>query len=98
MNEVPDNIDAAFSDLNLQLLPNSRKDFKTSCSCPDYSNPCKHIAGVYYLVAMELNENPFLLFELRGLSPHILHQALSNGILGLYKPSPPARTDRKSSI
>jgi uncharacterized Zn finger protein len=50
LGEVPDNIEATFAELNLHLLPHSRKDFKTDCSCPDYSNPCKHIAGVYYLV------------------------------------------------
>ncbi|MCA1992577.1 MAG: SWIM zinc finger family protein [Coleofasciculus sp. S288] len=82
MNEVPDNIETAFADLNLHLLPNSRKDFKTRCSCPDYSNPCKHIAGVYYLVASELDENPFLLFELRGLSREKLLQELAKSPLG----------------
>ncbi|MGL5032812.1 MAG: SWIM zinc finger family protein, partial [Microcystaceae cyanobacterium] len=65
MNEVPDNIDQAFKNLNLNLLPHSSADFKTKCSCPDWSNPCKHIAGVYYLVAAKLDEDPFLLFELR---------------------------------
>jgi uncharacterized Zn finger protein len=82
MNEVPDNIEEAFSDLNLHLLPHSRKDFTTSCSCPDYSNPCKHIAGVYYLVASELDSNPFLLFELRGLSREKLLQELAKSPLG----------------
>ena len=56
LNEMPDNIEDAFSTLGLHLLPHNRKDFKTSCSCPDDSNPCKHIAGVYYLVAAELDK------------------------------------------
>lgn len=82
MNEVPDKIEEAFAELNLNLLPHSRKDFKTSCSCPDYSNPCKHIAGVYYLVASELDVNPFLLFELRGLSREKLASELAKSPLG----------------
>jgi uncharacterized Zn finger protein len=82
MNEVPDKIEEAFAELNLHLLPNSRKDFTTKCSCPDYSNPCKHIAGVYYLVASELDSNPFLLFELRGLEREKLLQELAKSSLG----------------
>lgn len=82
MNEVPDNIEAAFSDLGLHLLPHSQKDFKTTCSCPDWANPCKHIAGVYYLVASQLDHNPFLLFELRGLSKQALQAELVKSPLG----------------
>ncbi|HBB34460.1 MAG TPA: hypothetical protein DDZ80_04710 [Cyanobacteria bacterium UBA8803] len=82
MNEVPDNIEEVFDELNLYLLPQSRKDFTTSCSCPDWSNPCKHIAGVYYLVAAELDSDPFLLFELRGLSRQKLLQELAKSPLG----------------
>jgi len=83
MNEMPDNIDDAFADVKLHLLPRSRKDFAlTDCSCPDYANPCKHIAGVYYRLAGRLDSDPFLLFELRGLSRERLHQALSVTPLG----------------
>jgi uncharacterized Zn finger protein len=82
MSEVPDKIEEAFAELNLHLLPNSRKDFTTKCSCPDYSNPCKHIAGVYYLVASELDSNPFLLFELRGLEREKLLKELAKSPLG----------------
>lgn len=82
MNEVPDNIEEAFADLKLHLLPHSCKDFNTHCSCPDYANPCKHIAGVYYLVAAQLDEDPLLLFELRGLSREKLQQELAKSPLG----------------
>jgi len=83
MNEMPDNIEAAFSQLNLHLLPRSRSDFKTACSCPDWGNPCKHIAGVYYLVAAELDRDPFLLFELRGLNRQTLREELAKSPLGM---------------
>jgi uncharacterized Zn finger protein len=82
LNEVPENIEDSFTELGLHLLPHSRKDFKTKCSCPDYANPCKHIAGVYYLVASQLDENPFLLFELRGLSKSQLQDKLAQTPLG----------------
>ncbi|MBD2666224.1 hypothetical protein B6N60_04877 [Richelia sinica FACHB-800] len=82
LNEVPENIEDSFQELGLHLLPHSSKDFKTKCSCPDYANPCKHIAGVYYLVASQLDNNPFLLFELRGLSKDELQTKLANSNLG----------------
>ena len=82
LNEVPENIEETFSELGLNLLPHSREDFKTNCSCPDYANPCKHIAGVYYLVASQLDQNPFLLFELRGLSKTELQEKLAVSPLG----------------
>ncbi|WP_427161597.1 SWIM zinc finger family protein [Aliinostoc sp. HNIBRCY26] len=82
LNEVPENIEETFSQMGLHLLPHSSKDFKTKCSCPDYANPCKHIAGVYYLVASQLDNNPFLLFELRGLTKTELQTKLADSPLG----------------
>ena len=82
MNEMPDTIEDAFSELGLHLLPHSELDFETSCSCPDWANPCKHIAGVYYLLASALDNDPFLMFELRGLSTDELHVELARTPLG----------------
>ncbi len=82
MNEMPDTIEDAFSGLGLHLLPYSQSEFATSCSCPDYANPCKHIAGVYYLLASALDDDPFLMFELRGLSRDNLRTELVKSPLG----------------
>jgi uncharacterized Zn finger protein len=82
MNEMPDTIEDAFSGLGLHLLPHSQRDIVTTCSCPDYANPCKHIAGVYYLLASALDRDPFLMFELRGLSRDDLRAELARSPLG----------------
>ncbi len=82
LNEVPENIESSFREVNKNLLPRSESDFKTSCSCPDWSNPCKHIAGLCYRFASELDEDPFLIFELRGLTKEQLHQELAKTPLG----------------
>jgi uncharacterized Zn finger protein len=50
----------------VQLLPGSG-DLATRCSCPDWADPCKHAAAVCYLVADELDRDPFVLFRLRGI-------------------------------
>jgi uncharacterized Zn finger protein len=82
MNEMPDTIEDAFSRLGLHLLPHSESDFVTDCSCPDWANPCKHIAGLYYLLASALDRDPFLMFELRGLTREALHTELVKTPLG----------------
>ena len=65
--EMPENIDEAFKDAGLALFPSKRGDLETDCSCPDWSNPCKHVAAVYYLLGEEFDRDPFLIFKLRGL-------------------------------
>jgi uncharacterized Zn finger protein len=66
--EMPPDIEKAFNGVKLSLFPEKLKDLKTECSCPDWSNPCKHIAAVYYLLGEEFDRDPFLIFKLRGMS------------------------------
>jgi uncharacterized Zn finger protein len=66
--EMPQNIEEAFTSAKVHLFPTSKGDLKTECSCPDWSNPCKHIAAVYYLLGEQFDADPFLLFRLRGKS------------------------------
>ena len=80
--EMPDPIEEVFAAEGVHLLPHSRGDFVTSCSCPDYANPCKHIAGLYYVLAAALDRDPFLLFGLRGLSREELQAELIKSSLG----------------
>ena len=65
--EMPEGIEEAFRTARLSLFPVKSKDLQTECSCPDWSNPCKHIAAVYYLLGEEFDRDPFLLFRLRGM-------------------------------
>jgi len=62
------------------ILPCSDKDIKTSCSCPDWENPCKHIAGLYLKIAEEIDHNPLLLFELRGISEKLISDKIKKYI------------------
>ena len=66
--EMPQNIEEAFAAAKVNLFPTSKGDLETDCSCPDWSNPCKHIAAVYYLLGEQFDADPFLLFRLRGKS------------------------------
>jgi uncharacterized Zn finger protein len=74
--EMPTNIEEAFSAVHLSLFPTAVSDLNTDCSCPDYANPCKHIAAVYYLLAERFDEDPFLIFKLRGRSKEQIIEVL----------------------
>jgi uncharacterized Zn finger protein len=75
--EIPEDIEEAFQAANSGLFPQSIADVRTECSCPDLSNPCKHVAAVYYLIGEEFDRDPFLLFALRGLERDALLPALA---------------------
>jgi len=74
--EMPEQIDTLCLKAGLSLFPKSFRDMETSCSCPDYANPCKHLAAVYYLLAEAFDRDPFLLFTLRGIEKDALFKAL----------------------
>lgn len=66
--KMPQDIEELFKEVGLSLFPTKLGDLKTDCSCPDWSNPCKHIVAVYYFLGEEFDRDPFLIFALRGLS------------------------------
>jgi len=79
--EMPPDIETAFTDADLSLFPTASQDLETACSCPDWSNPCKHIAAVYYLLGEEFDRDPFLIFKLRGMERDELV-----GLIGGFEP------------
>ena len=48
------------------LFPTPR-EIELDCSCPDWADMCKHVAASLYGVGARLDENPELLFLLRGV-------------------------------
>jgi uncharacterized Zn finger protein len=74
--EMPQEIEQAFSAAGVSLFPAKRGDLMTDCSCPDYANPCKHIAATHYILGERFDEDPFLLFRLRGRTQEQILQAL----------------------
>jgi uncharacterized Zn finger protein len=90
---VPAEFYQLLSGMDLALLPQSSKELETSCSCPDWANPCKHIAAVCYLLGEAFDEDPFLLFKIRGISREELLESLakerSGGRVPEEEPIPP---------
>jgi uncharacterized Zn finger protein len=66
--EMPEQIEEVFSSSSVSLFPSEEGDLRTHCTCPDWANPCKHIAAAHYLLGERFDEDPFLMFVLRGRS------------------------------
>lgn len=82
IEEIPESIETVFAEEGVYLLPKSYKDFKVSCDCPDHVTPCKHIAGVCLRLAQAFDQEPLLLFEMRGLPSKQMRQELLKSPLG----------------
>ncbi|MCX6050364.1 MAG: SWIM zinc finger family protein [Chloroflexi bacterium] len=74
--EMPQAIEEAFATAGVSLFPAIRVDLVTTCTCPDPANPCKHAAATYYILGEQFDEDPFLLFRLRGRSQEQIIEAL----------------------
>jgi uncharacterized Zn finger protein len=77
--EMPQDAEKAFKAAGVSLFPARQADLATECSCPDWSNPCKHVAAVYYLLGEEFDRDPFLLLKLRGMERTRLVDLIGKG-------------------
>jgi len=88
--EMPQDIEEAFDAVHVSLFPTAATDLDTDCSCPDWANPCKHIAAVYYLLAERFDGDPFLIFKLRGRTKEQIIEVLREKRAGTSSGESPA--------
>jgi uncharacterized Zn finger protein len=74
--EVPEDLEEVFAAVGVPLFPETWSDVRGKCSCPDWENPCKHLAAVLYVLADLLDTNPWLALQLRGRERGALLRAL----------------------
>jgi SNF2 family DNA or RNA helicase/uncharacterized Zn finger protein len=67
VGKISETVSQFFDKNQIHFFPDSWDEMKSTCSCPDWANPCKHRAAVYYLLANEIDKNPALLLEWRGI-------------------------------
>ncbi len=97
--QMPENVEDAFADVGLSLFPSRKRDLETDCSCPDFANPCKHIAAVYLLLGEEFDRDPFLIFRMRGierdelLGPDLRRSAGASALMAPTLPPEPLPVD-----
>ncbi len=69
--KLSDHVMTVVTDMDDGLFPQPG-EIRFSCSCPDWAVMCKHVAAVLYGVANRLDDQPALLFVLRGVDPQEL--------------------------
>jgi len=85
--EMPGDIEAVFQDKGLSLFPQNERQIEFECSCPDWGNPCKHAAAIYYLVAEQLDVSTSWVqvrFNLLDL-PEVIQEEAAAGVLNQYQ-------------
>lgn len=88
--EMPQDIEEAFVHAGVPLFPRKSSDIEAQCSCPDFANPCKHIAAVYYLLGEQFDEDPFLIFRVRGRTREQVMEMLQSRRIATAEPPPHA--------
>ena len=68
VGDLPLDVEPLFLAEGCPLFPQQARDLVSRCSCPDWANPCKHLAAVYFLLGEAITKNPLLLLNLRGVS------------------------------
>ena len=76
--ELAPSILSIAENLGLKIFPQKWNDFKMNCSCPDWAVPCKHLAAVLYIISREIDNNPFLAFEIHNVN--LLEELKKRGI------------------
>ncbi|MFE6485687.1 SWIM zinc finger family protein [Streptomyces sp. NPDC057757] len=66
----------SLAECGVALLPGPG-ELEPHCGCPDFGHPCKHAAALCYQTARLLDEDPFVLFLLRGRGERELLDELS---------------------
>jgi uncharacterized Zn finger protein len=87
--ELPPTIDDVFAPLGLSIFPADADEFEITCSCKEEHRWCKHAICIAALVAEKMAEDPFLVFECRGVDKENLVEGLrEQRSLGAAGPGP----------
>ena len=94
--EMPFEIEGFFREVGMPFFPQRTDDVWSHCSCPDYANPCKHLAAVYYLLGESFARNPLLLLTLRGLPIALPGEAAPDSVKSRAESSHPKNAEAVS--
>ena len=73
---MPYRIEDAFREARAPLFPAGGRDVRASCTCPEGGIGCRHVAALHYVLGDAVEQDPFLLFQLRGRDQEQVAHAL----------------------
>lgn len=65
--KISDEIMTVVTDKENGLFPHPH-EIRFNCNCPDWADMCKHVAAAMYSIGVRLDDEPELLFKLRGVN------------------------------
>ena len=79
VNDLPLEVEEIFRRHGYTLFPGGKLgereyDVTTSCTCPDYANPCKHSIAALLILGDEVARCPARLLEFRGIRLEELYE------------------------
>ncbi len=91
---MPQGLAADAAEAKTPLLPTAG-DLTPDCSCPDWGDPCKHAAALCYITGDLIDDDPFVLFFVRGRDrASIVDEVrLRRSVLAGNKPAEPVEVD-----
>lgn len=84
--ELPRELEDVFEAHGASLLPGPYARLTTDCTCPDWDDPCAHVAAVCYLLAESFDRDPFGVLAWRGRDRVAVLGALRRGRAGAPEP------------
>ena len=85
--ELPREVEDVFEAHGASLFPGPYARLTTDCTCPDWDDPCAHVAAVCYLVAESFDRDPFVVLGWRGRDRVAVLGALRRGRAGAPEPA-----------
>jgi uncharacterized Zn finger protein len=89
---LPEGVESAFQGTRRSLLPLDAGDVLYRCSCADAPQPCEHAGALAVLLGDRLQDDPFLVFLLRGVPRDELLQGLQRA-----RTRPDRRTEARAA-
>jgi uncharacterized Zn finger protein len=96
--EMPTGLDELFREAGASLYPRVPKELQSHCTCPDWANPCKHVAAVCYIMAEVLDRDPWILFDLRGKTQEDIMAALQSAAAPQAQEQAPKKRGRPKKV
>lgn len=81
-NVLAPEIESLFHGLSSTFFPTLEEKPVMTCTCEDTVVPCKHCCAVLYVLIEAMDKNPFLLFQLKGMSKEDVLSNLSLNAMG----------------
>lgn len=98
LGEIPREIADLLADPQRGIMP-AFDELRLSCTCPDYADMCAHSGALLYGLAVRLDEDPHLLFALRGVSAgQLLDAGLASSAAVYNSEDGPCPADEEQQI